>query len=107
MNFFKKIFILFFIVVDIQMFAQDPKNTNLQAIDAGIYHVEKNGYAKSFYKNGKVMSEGFFFKKFEWKHMRKVFSEEQEGLWKFYNEEGKLIREEEYKKGKLLNTKDY
>ncbi len=56
-----------------------------------------SGIWRSYYKNGRVESEGRMIKK------RKYSVED--GVWKIYTEDGKLSSIEEYKKGKLVKVK--
>ena len=54
---------------------------------------------KVFYPNGKVKEEKTY-----------AFSEYNDypkGIWKYYNEKGKLIKTEEYENGELIKTKKH
>lgn len=54
-----------------------------------------------YWPNGKVKEEG---KKVQNRSLNDYM---QEGTWYYYNEDGKLVLEEEYSKGKLINDKNY
>lgn len=49
-----------------------------------------DGWFISYYSKGTVSSKGKYYKDLK------------DGVWKYYNEEGVLIRREKYKKGKLV-----
>ena len=51
---------------------------------------------KEYHFNGNLESE---------KYMNKDIKDE--GIWKFYDEDGTLIKEEEYHNDKLIKTKQY
>ena len=53
---------------------------------------------KEYYENGNVKKEGeLTFNMFDYKKI---------GTWKVYNKQGKLIKEEIYKNGKIFKTKE-
>lgn len=49
-----------------------------------------------WYDNGQIKTEGFFNNEGN-----------QSGIWKYYDDHGKLLKEEKYDDGKLKDTKDY
>lgn len=65
------------------------------------------GYHKTYHLNGKVASEGFYLEpNFEYKELPNSFCSLREGLWKFYDKEGKVIKETVYKNGKIIDDKE-
>ncbi|MEI6764049.1 MAG: hypothetical protein WCM76_00325 [Bacteroidota bacterium] len=56
---------------------------------------------KEFWPSGKVKEEGIKVQN------RSMNDYMQEGTWYYYSEDGKLILEEEYSKGKLISDKSY
>lgn len=65
----------------------DPKDTE-NFIDSTF--AEKNGPYVCYHENGKLKMSGYYK------------SGIQDGLWKYYNTEGVLIRQEQYNDGKVL-----
>jgi len=61
------------------------------------YHmgIGAEGKMTKWYANGNLESESYFE------------SNEPINRWKYYNQNGELIREEIYENGKLTSTKDY
>ena len=73
----------------------------------GKFEIDKNGYYKGYDQNEKLIREGQFQKRFVLgyfiTHLKRLQLEE--GIWKYYNDKGQIIRKEEYKKGNLISTK--
>ncbi|MES2836227.1 MAG: hypothetical protein V4667_01775 [Bacteroidota bacterium] len=68
--------------------------------------IDKNGVSKSYYQDGNLKNEAFFIKKckgFFCLNMRWI----EHGKWKFYDEKGKLIKEETWERGSLIEEKSY
>lgn len=70
-----------------------------------------NGQKRNEFTLNKVIAVGPYF---EWYENGNKMKEgnyddrgQETGHWKYYSEEGKLIKEEEWKAGKLLSTKEY
>ncbi|CEN36082.1 hypothetical protein CCAN12_640040 [Capnocytophaga canimorsus] len=55
----------------------------------------KEGVFKSYYRSGKVASEGFYK------------NDQMDGLWKYYTEGGKLKKEEVYDQRNLVKSTEY
>lgn len=77
-------------------------NHSPKAIAAGIYNLDKDGLYVSKYPNGSIESKGAFITHRGWR--KKAY---KDGIWKYYNENGTLKSEELYKKGLLIETKEY
>ena len=66
------------------------------------------GYTKYWFENGKLESEGTYI--CDKKIAIDIFHHEQskkDGIWKYYNEEGKLAKTEKWKVGYLIETIDF
>ena len=64
------------------------------------------GYHRTYHLNGKVESEGFYLEPdFEYSTLPDSYCSKREGLWKFYDNTGKVIRETTYDKGKITANK--
>jgi len=57
--------------------------------------------SKEYYENGKIKEEGKIIHNIALNDYQKV------GIWKIYDEIGKLIAEEEYVKGRVINDKKF
>jgi antitoxin component YwqK of YwqJK toxin-antitoxin module len=89
------------------------ENGNLK--EEWIFQIGQPQTFKLYYQNGKVKQEGFGGEYSE--DVRTVYSfgrcksggykSPESGAWKYYNESGKLVKEENYDNGKLISTKEY
>lgn len=75
---------------------EKPKEKNLMIY----FHYNYYNKSKSYHKNGRIHFNGSYWNK------RKSFFEEpkRQGYWKYYRNDGTLLKLEKYKKGKLKNT---
>ncbi len=64
------------------------------------------GKWEEWYENGTIKTEGQYAERDPEKKRQYVISKKV-GTWKYYNEEGKLVKEEFYKDGSLVNTISY
>ena len=60
-----------------------------------------------WYSNGKIAIEGQYPATLPLRKEREYGSTKQQGTWKYYDDKGKLIKEEIYKDGVVLETKNY
>ena len=68
----------------------------LRSVEGEVYKGDvKDGYYKSYFLGRKLKCEGQY-------HFNL-----KDGIWNHYNIEGKLIKEEVYKMGELVEQKDY
>ncbi|MCF8298679.1 MAG: hypothetical protein K9J13_14115 [Saprospiraceae bacterium] len=61
----------------------------------------KKYISKEYFRNGQIKEEGIRYFSIAMADYLK------EGIWKIYNEQGKLIAEEDYVKGRIINEKTY
>jgi hypothetical protein len=76
---------------------------------AGTWSIDKNGYYIYLDLNNKLLVEGAYKKKFNLMYFVRYFKREyvEDGLWKYCDEKGRLIKEETYKKGRFISRKEY
>lgn len=78
-------------------------DVTLSEIDSmTIYKLEPDGYWYLRCSNGEIKAKGEMEKKFHLFSMKRSFV--KEGVWTYYNCQGRVIKEEEYKKGKLVSV---
>ena len=70
------------------------ENGELQSYSKLINHWE--GYGKNYYKNGNIESEGVSKVPESMREMKSGYSILKKGVWKYYDENGQFIREEDH-----------
>ena len=72
-------------------------------------HNDANNFGKyqEWYENGQLKMDGQYNETVSNDSLTYFGASKEQGTWKYYNEEGKLVKEEIYSNGKIIATKEY